>query len=112
MAGLREIFANNLKEKRKKCGFSQAKLAELANVSTHHVAMIELARNFPTSELIERLAGALGIEIYELFVVCHSPEGELERLRQTLIADIRQTIEEAVENAWTKQGVNYGQNDP
>jgi transcriptional regulator with XRE-family HTH domain len=108
MAGLREIFAKNLKESRKKCGFSQAKLAEIANVSTHHVAMIELARNFPTSELMERLADALDIEIYELFVVSHSPEEELERLRQTLITDVRQTVEEAVENALAKQDKKSG----
>jgi transcriptional regulator with XRE-family HTH domain len=103
MAGLREIFANNLKENRQKCGFSQAKLAELVDVSTHHIAMIELARNFPTSKLLERLADALDIEIYELFVVSYSPKEELKKLRQTLIADVRQTIEEAVENAFEKQ---------
>jgi transcriptional regulator with XRE-family HTH domain len=103
MAGLREIFAKNLRENRKKCGFSQAKLAEMADVSTHHVAMIELARNFPTSDLMERLAVALDIEIYELFVVSHSPEEELEGLRQTLITDVRQTVEEAVENAFAKR---------
>jgi hypothetical protein len=65
--------------------------------------MIELARNFPTSEIIERLANALDIEIYELFVVSHSPEEELERLRQILITGARQTVEEAVENAFVKR---------
>jgi transcriptional regulator with XRE-family HTH domain len=103
MATLREIFAKNLREKRRDCGFSQAKLAEMADVSTHHIAMIELAHNFPTSELMERLAAALDIEIYELFVVAHSPKEELENLRQSLVVDIRQTIEKAVETAFIKR---------
>ncbi|AEF85109.1 DNA-binding protein [Treponema primitia ZAS-2] len=103
MARLREIFANNLKENRKKCGFSQEKLAEMAEVSTHYIAMIELARNFPTSEIIERLAAVLDIEIYELFVVSHSPKEELEKLRRTLVTEIRQMVEEAVETAFAKR---------
>lgn len=68
MASLREVFIQNLKEKRKQCRLFQAKLAELVDVSTHHIAMIELARNFPTIDLIERLAQALGAEVYELFI--------------------------------------------
>jgi DNA-binding XRE family transcriptional regulator len=47
MSQPRDIFAKNLKKNRRKCGFSQAKLADKVNVSTHHIAMIELARNFP-----------------------------------------------------------------
>ena len=35
--------------------------------------MIELARNNPTLELVERIASALEIEIYELFIDEHSP---------------------------------------
>ena len=68
MASLREVFVENLKKKRRFCGISQAKLAEMAEVSTHHIAMIEIGRNFPTTELIERIAKALKIEAYELFV--------------------------------------------
>jgi DNA-binding XRE family transcriptional regulator len=45
MTNLRDIFAHNLKEKRRNCGFSQAKLAEMVNVSVHHIATIETARN-------------------------------------------------------------------
>ena len=40
MTSLREILAHNLKKKRRSCGFSQARLAEMVNVSTHHIATI------------------------------------------------------------------------
>ena len=103
MAGIREIFVRNLKENRKRCGLSQEKLAERAGVSTHHIAMIELHRNFPTIDLMERLARALGIEVHRLLVDPDSPGGESERDRKTLIADIRQTVEEAVENAFARR---------
>ena len=82
MTNLREIFAHNLKEKRRKRGFSQAKLAEMVNVSVHHIATIETARNYPTLDLVERMANALNIEIYELFINPLSPHEELERLYQ------------------------------
>ena len=93
MARLREIFANNLKEKRQKCGLSQAKLAEKVNVSTHHIAMIEITRNFPTSDLIERIANALNIQFYELFVEeTNSPYKEFVQLRKDIKDDMQQLL--------------------
>jgi transcriptional regulator with XRE-family HTH domain len=104
MASLREVFIHNLKEKRKKCRLSQAKLAELVEVSTHHIAMIELSRNFPTIDLIERLAVALGTEVYALFIDADSPPETVEVNRQSFIDDMRQMVDDAVENAFTRRG--------
>ena len=99
MTSLREIFACNLKKKRKNCGFSQEKLAEMLNVSTHHIATIETARNYPTLDLVERMAKALNIEIYELFINPLSPPEEMERLYETVAKNIEQVVSEAVEKA-------------
>jgi transcriptional regulator with XRE-family HTH domain len=85
MAQLKEIFAYNLKKKRQECGFTQAQLAEKTDVSTHHIGMLEIARNYPTLELVERIAHILNIETYELFIDPLSPREELERLYQTII---------------------------
>jgi transcriptional regulator with XRE-family HTH domain len=103
MANIRDIFVKNLKANRKKCGLSQEKLAEKAEVSTHHIAMIELSRNFPAIDLIERLAGALGIEVHRLFVDPDSFEGKPDCDQQALMTGIRQTVDEAVENAFAKR---------
>ena len=97
MASLREIFAHNLKKKRRNSGLSQAKLAEKVNVSTHHIATIETARNYPTLDLVERMANALNIEIYELFIDPLSPPEEMERLYQTVAKNIEQVVGEAIE---------------
>jgi transcriptional regulator with XRE-family HTH domain len=98
---LKEILAKNLRDKRRKCGLSQEKLAEKAGISTQYLAMIEIARKFPASEVLERLAGALGIKVYELFLTDHSPREELELLRQDIISEMKQTFVEIVENALT-----------
>ena len=73
MTNLREIFTYNLKKKRQNCSFSQAKLAELVNVSTHHIATIETAKNYPTLDLVERMANALSIKIFDQ-LICESLE--------------------------------------
>jgi len=104
MASLKEIFAYNLKEKRQKSGLTQAQLAEKTGVSTHHIGMLEIARNYPTLELVERIAGTLDIEIYELFIDPLSPHEELERLYQTVAKDIEKLVSEAIKEALT---INY-----
>jgi DNA-binding XRE family transcriptional regulator len=97
MTNLREILAHNLKEKRRNCGFSQAKLAEMVDVSTHHIATIETARNYPALDLIERMANVLDIEIYELFINPLSPPEEMEQLYQIAAKNIDQMIRESME---------------
>ena len=99
MANVREIFAKNLKKNRHKCGFSQEKLAEKAEVSAHYISMIEMARNFPKSEIIERLASAMNIEVYELFLSSCSHSDEMEKVHQLLISVIKQTVSESIETS-------------
>jgi len=96
MKRLGMIFIKNLKEYRKKCGFTQAQLAEKVKVTPHYVGMLEMGRNFPTNDLIERIAKALDIEMYELFVESHSPSKELEKLRHDIMIEIKKTITETV----------------
>ena len=103
MTNLRDIFAYNLKNKRRNFGISQAQLAERVNVSTHHIATIETARNYPTLDLVERMASVLNIEIYELFINPLSPPEEMERLYQSVAKNIELVVSEAVEKAVSKQ---------
>ncbi|MCL2763748.1 MAG: helix-turn-helix transcriptional regulator [Treponema sp.] len=98
MANLREILASNLKENRRKCGITQSKLAEKAEISTQYIAMIELSRQFPTPEVLERIALALGIEAYQLFSVPASIESSMEKLQKEIIREIRDVITEMLEN--------------
>jgi len=109
MTNLRDIFAYNLKKKRQNCGFSQAKLAEMVNVSTHHIATIETARNYPTLDLVERMANALDIEIYELFINPLSPHEEMERLYHVVAKNIDQLLCEKMEQHYQTTAKNIEQ---
>jgi transcriptional regulator with XRE-family HTH domain len=99
MASNQGIFVQNLRKYRRKCGLTQAQLAEKVNVSTHHIGMIELSRNNPTLELVERIAEALNVKTYELFIDPLSPNVEFERLRLGIKDDIRQLLDETLEKA-------------
>ena len=88
-----------MRENRRKCGFSQEKLAEKAGISTQYLAMMEIARKFPTAEVLEHLAAAMNIKVYELFLIDHSPREELELLRQDIISEMKQTFGDIIEQA-------------
>jgi transcriptional regulator with XRE-family HTH domain len=111
MTNLREIFAHNLRKYRKNSGLSQEKLAEKVSVSTHHIAMIEIARNYPALELVERIANVLDIELYELFINPLSPPEEMERLYQTVAKNIEQVVYEAIEKNLINKCVNIKNSD-
>ncbi|MDR0313764.1 MAG: helix-turn-helix domain-containing protein [Treponema sp.] len=94
MVNIREVLANNIKEGRRKHGFSQDKLAELACISSQYLATVETCRKFPTPEVLERLAEALGIEPHELFTFA-TPQNELEKLRQDIIEEVVKAIKQS-----------------
>jgi len=102
LSNIREILTSNLKAYRRKNKLSQSKLAEKAGISTQYIAMIELSRQFPTPEVLERIACALEIESHELFAVSQSPENAMERLHKDIIKEIRQVITEELEKAHEK----------
>jgi transcriptional regulator with XRE-family HTH domain len=95
MAKIREILANNIKGYRRKHGFSQDKLAELACISSQYLATVETCRKFPTPEVLDRLAKALDIETHELFTLAPTPQNELEKLRQDIIGEVVKTIKQS-----------------
>jgi len=107
MKRLGTIFVKNLKEYRKKSGLTQAQLAEKVKVTAHYIGMLEMGRNFPATDLIERIANALNIEMYELFVESHSPTKELEQLRQDIMLEIKKTITETVREAFNENFKQY-----
>jgi transcriptional regulator with XRE-family HTH domain len=94
---IKETFARNLRENRRKSGLTQAQLAEKADISHHYLAMVELARYIPRVETIERLAKVLNVEIYELFIVPLSPAMEMKKIHEAIITDMKQVVSEAVE---------------
>ncbi|GHV33524.1 hypothetical protein AGMMS4952_25470 [Spirochaetia bacterium] len=103
MAGIREVLAANLKEYRRMRGFSQDRLAELANISSQYLATIETCRKFPTPEVMDLLAAALGIKTHLLFEVSTTPEEALERLYQTVAANIERLVASTIERTLSEK---------
>jgi transcriptional regulator with XRE-family HTH domain len=54
--------------------------------------MIELSRQFPSPEMLERLAGALEIEAQELFSMPPSERGALQSLRVEVLDGMRREL--------------------
>jgi transcriptional regulator with XRE-family HTH domain len=99
MTNLRHLLTYNIKENRKKLGFSQAKLAEKAGLSTQYLAMIELGRKFPTPEKLEQLASALEIDAPELFSMPPSVKKAVKNIQRKILADLEQKVGESVNAA-------------
>jgi len=101
--GLKDIFSRKLRENRRKCGLTQEKLAETVGISTHYLAMLETAHNFPTADTLERIASALEIPVYELFIFDHSPKEELEQLRQDIVNEVNKTVSKAIKQSFAEE---------
>jgi hypothetical protein len=61
--------------------------------------MVELAKKFPSAGMLERLAAALEVEPHELFYMPSAAENALERLQETVAANIERVVAEAVKEA-------------
>jgi transcriptional regulator with XRE-family HTH domain len=66
--GLKENVVQNLKKFRKIEGISQAKLAEKCGTDLSYIGQIEMGKRFPSIKLIEKIAEALNIDAYRLFM--------------------------------------------
>ena len=120
MVSIREILALNLKEYRRKSGFTQEKLAEKAGISANYLSMVEISRKFPTPEMLDRLAQTLNIQTFQLFNPSATPDGALLHLeqaiveniekvvrttiKQDIVSEINQTVSKAVKQAFSEEG--------
>ena len=99
MTNLKQLLALNIKQHRKKQGFTQASLAEKANASTQYIAMIELGRKFPSLDLLERIATALEIDNLDLFSPPPFPAENPKKLQKSFLSDLENEIGKAVGKA-------------
>jgi len=64
---IKDILARNLKYFRIQRQFSQAQLAEKANISITFLSNIERGKMFPKVETLSRLTESLNVGVHELF---------------------------------------------
>jgi transcriptional regulator with XRE-family HTH domain len=88
MTNIRDVFASNLKQFRQARGWSQAFLAEKAETSTNYIGMLENTVKFPSSEMIQKLAFALGIDPTDLFSREIDPLATMRNYQKAALEDI------------------------
>lgn len=98
---LQETLAYNIKLYRKG-KFTQESLAEKANVSAQEINGIEGKRRFPRVDILVKIADALEIEVYQLFIpkdttpviIEDTPENERIRtaIQEEVISKIRLSL--------------------
>ena len=102
-----KIFVFNMKKYRKKRQFSQEKLAEMLNTSTSYIGEIEINRKIPSLEMVEKIANALEIEPFRLFIDDKNRNGE-----NTLLAeDYLDCLSATERQDLTKRLINLISND-
>jgi len=62
----REAVGHELREERQDVGRTLADVAEQAGVSTQYLSEIERGRKEPSSEVLQAVAGALGLRLVDL----------------------------------------------
>lgn len=99
-SNLQEIFAKNMKERRKYFKLTQLQLAEKIEVSTSFITEIETGRKSPSFSTIEKLSEALQLPSWAFFCnfggkIPANIEGK-EHLALILKTEISKKIDEIV----------------
>lgn len=65
---VQKLLIKNIKFYRKVFRFSQSDLGRKTGVSISYIGEIEIGRKFPSSKVLDKLAGAFNVDPYQLFV--------------------------------------------
>jgi transcriptional regulator with XRE-family HTH domain len=94
---LRLVLAENIKKYRNKRGWNQLLLSEKIGISANYLSAVETAKGWVTPLTLTKLAKALEIEVFELFMPIvpassTQTDRELEKIRRfardlTLVLD-------------------------
>ena len=98
---LKSVFSENIKKYRNG-RFTQESLAEKIGVSSQNINDIEGKRRFPRTDTLVKIADALNVEVYQLFIpqdktpviIENTPENE--KIRSQMTADIVEEIRNGV----------------
>ncbi len=68
MGNIKYQLGKRIKELRQRQKFTQEKLAELAGIEIPSLSNIENGKNYPNNETLEKLANALNVKPFELYL--------------------------------------------
>ena len=93
---IRSVIAQNVKKYRKLNNLTQEALAEAADISNTYIANIECGQTWVSDKTLEKIATALHIEIYLLFIPETSDDTDISEQndRAKIIAYLNQREDE------------------
>jgi transcriptional regulator with XRE-family HTH domain len=100
---IKATLGKNIKFFRFRRKFSQAVLAEKADISTIFLSNIERGNKYPKPDILARIAAALDVDVYELFKTGLLPEhdGEMiNRLAEDITATVNLAVAEVFKRYW------------
>ncbi len=78
----KQVFGRRFKEIRKKFGYTQDKMAEIAGIEPQSISKIESGKNFPLLSNLEKIANNLEINLEDFF--CYEHKYSEDELRNDL----------------------------
>lgn len=91
----------NIRALRKKIGLSQERLADKADISRQMMNDIEGRRRWLTKGTLVKLANALEVDVYELFIPSaeenNSTKMAYEAITQKVVSQVKEAIDRALE---------------
>jgi len=96
MSEIVAILGANIRDLRRRAGWTQEKLAEKAGISVPFMTQIELARKTASLEVIENIAKALNVSYERLFKTDISENKDLSFGLHLLEKDLIKTLTEII----------------
>jgi transcriptional regulator with XRE-family HTH domain len=82
----KKLIGIRLRELRKKHGYSQERVAELANMASNYLSRIEMGKENPTVDTFLKLAHVYKVELWELLNYGHEIKRKEIESRISIIA--------------------------
>ena len=102
---IRQILSKNLKEQRKKLGYSQERFAEISGLSVQTINDIEGGRKWVSDKTITKLSAALHIECYQLLrpdFASHNKKGTTSTQRMLeLMKKLKKSVDSQIDDHFT-----------
>jgi len=94
---LRAVFGKNVRLYRTRRNWSQADLAEYAKISINFLGDIERGNKWPHPDTLTKMAAALEVKVYELFLEEDTPVNPAtQTLMNRFIRDVSLTINKSL----------------
>ena len=94
---LRVIFGKNVRHYRNRRNWSQADLAEYAKISINFLGDIERGKKWPHPDTLTKMADALEIKVYELFLEEDTTiNPETQTLMKRFVRDVSLSINKSL----------------